>query len=185
MPKVHNCVVWLNMTMRNRKWMDCILWEFLKAIILKMEAPKAAWDLQFALFWSAAVKTHPTSIQRCVEQQPNRIIECHWHCFQDPKLGLQSSTYFKKLELSGTFSPRTRIYPELWFHTGVLSPDLPKVLPDGRFILNLSNKEAEENLPLVTMTLYGRNYHLDGPIPTQFCPHDPTVIPDTEFKNEL
>ncbi len=75
----------------------------------------------------------------------------------------------------------TRVYPELWFNRGDLSSTLLKVLPDGRLTMAIN---GDNNMPLVTMTLYGRNYHLDGPIPEQYCPQDHIHVPEEIVKND-
>jgi hypothetical protein len=64
---------------------------------------------------------------------------------------------------------RLRVFPETWFNNKALSETLEQVLPDGRVILDIKD---DNNLPLISMTLYGRNFHLDGPLPTDFCPHE-------------
>jgi hypothetical protein len=68
-----------------------------------------------------------------------------------------SSTLFKKLELSGTFDNKTKVFPETWFNNLALSETLEQVLPDGRVILDIKD---DNNLPLISMTLYGRNFHM-------------------------
>ena len=50
-------------------------------------------------------------------------------------------------------------------------PQLEKVLPDGRIILNLEDGGKKENVPLISMSLFGRKFGDDGPPPEQWCPH--------------
>ena len=80
-----------------------------------------------------------------------------------------SQTYFSKLELSGNFDSETSVFPQSVFTELQLLPELEKVLPDGRIILNLDNNQ--ENTPLISMSLFGRKFGDDGPAPEQWCPH--------------
>ncbi len=82
-----------------------------------------------------------------------------------------SNTYFTKLELSGNFNADTYVFPQSVFTELQLMPQLEKVLPDGRIILNLEDDSKKENIPLVSMSLFGRKYGDDGPAPEQWCPH--------------
>lgn len=79
---------------------------------------------------------------------------------------------FTKLELSGNFDNATTVFPQSVFNYVQLIPQLEKVLPDGRITLNLDNAAHTENVPLVSMTLFGRAFGQDGPAPKQWCPHE-------------
>ena len=87
---------------------------------------------------------------------------------QDYSLSAISQTYFTKLELSGNFDMETSVFPQSVFTELQLIPNLEKVLPDGRIILDLENNM--ENSPLISMTLFGRKFGDDGPPPEQWCP---------------
>jgi len=80
-----------------------------------------------------------------------------------------SHTYFNKLELSGNFDKDTSVFPQSVFNELRLMPQLEKVLPDGRIILDLEN--GHENTPLISMSLFGRKFGDDGPPPEQWCPN--------------
>merc|ERR1712223_134282 len=82
-----------------------------------------------------------------------------------------SQTYFSKLELSGNFNSETSVFPQSVFTELQLLPELEKVLPDGRIILNLDGDDNQENTPLISMSLFGRKFGDDGPAPEQWCPH--------------
>ena len=82
-----------------------------------------------------------------------------------------SNTYFTKLELSGNFSSDTSVFPQSVFTEVQLVPQLEKVLPDGRIILNFEDDSKHENVPLVSMSLFGRKFGDDGPRPEEWCPH--------------
>ena len=82
-----------------------------------------------------------------------------------------SNTYFETLELSGSFDPYTSVFPQYVFTELKILPQLEQVLDDGRMTLNLQNGNGEENMPLVSMTLFGRTFWNDGPPPEQWCPH--------------
>ena len=49
-------------------------------------------------------------------------------------------------------------------------PQLEAVLPDGRITLNLDGKSPLENVPIISLTLFGRKFGEDGPPPNQWCP---------------
>ena len=57
-----------------------------------------------------------------------------------------SQTYFSRLELSGNFDLETSVFPQSVFTDLQLVPELEKVLPDGRIILNLDGDENKENV---------------------------------------
>ena len=104
-------------------------------------------------------------IVKCNSETPNLCdSEDYWHS------GM-SQTYFTTLELSGNFEPATSVYPQSVFTEFQLRPELEKVLPDGRMILNLAN-EGANNAPFVSMTLFGRRPQDDGPPPENWCPHE-------------
>merc|ERR1711899_364962 len=73
-----------------------------------------------------------------------------------------SQTYFSKLELSGNFDSETSVFPQSVFTELQLLPELEKVLPDGRIILNLDGDDNQENTPLISMSLFGRKFGDDG-----------------------
>ena len=78
----------------------------------------------------------------------------------------RSDTVFKTLKLAGTFSANTRVFPEALFDEVTLQPELVSISPDG--ILSLT--ENDENIPLVSMSLFGRRFELDADQPNNFCP---------------
>ena len=90
---------------------------------------------------------------------------------QDYSFSGISDTYFTKLELSGNFKTDTSVFPQSVFTELQLMPQLEKVLPDGRIILNLEDDGKKENVPLISMSLFGRTFGDDGPRPEQWCPH--------------
>ena len=63
------------------------------------------------------------------------------------------------------------MFPQSVFTDLQLLPQLEKVLPDGRIILNLNDAYDQNNAPLISMTLFGRKFGDDGPPPDQWCPH--------------
>ena len=63
------------------------------------------------------------------------------------------------------------MFPQSVFTELQLLPELKKVLPDGRIILNLDEDYNQENTPLITMSLFGRKFGDDGTPPDQWCPH--------------
>ena len=90
--------------------------------------------------------------------------------FQDYSISGLSNTLFRKLELSGTFDKATTVFPQSVFTNVQLEPQLEKVLSDGRITLNL--EDGSDNVPLISMTLFGRTFGQDGPPPEQWCPHE-------------
>ena len=60
----------------------------------------------------------------------------------------------------------TRVFPEALFDEVTLQPELVSISPDG--ILSLT--ENDENIPLVSMSLFGRRFELDADQPNNFCP---------------
>ena len=63
------------------------------------------------------------------------------------------------------------MFPQSVFTDLQLLPQLEKVLPDGRIILNLNDEYDQNNAPLISMTLFGRKFGDDGPPPDHWCPH--------------
>ena len=63
------------------------------------------------------------------------------------------------------------MFPQSVFTELQLLPELEKVLPDGRIILNLDEDYNQENTPLISMSLFGRKFGDDGPPPEHWCPH--------------
>ena len=74
--------------------------------------------------------------------------------------------------MSGGFNSATTVFPQSVFTNLQLQPNLEKVLEDGRVTLNLDNENGKKNVPLVSMTLFGRKFGDDGPTPEQWCPHE-------------
>ena len=81
-----------------------------------------------------------------------------------------SNTMFSKLELSGNFDTDTKVFSQFVFTEVQLESKLEKVYPDGRITLNSEMANDNENTPLVSMTLWGRKYELDGNAPDNWCP---------------
>ena len=63
------------------------------------------------------------------------------------------------------------MFPQSVFTELQLMPQLEKVLPDGRITLNLEDGSNKENVPLISMSLFGRKFVDDGQPPEQWCPH--------------
>jgi len=91
-------------------------------------------------------------------------------CTQDALLDYdfltRSNTVFSRLQLSGTFSSTTRVYPEALFDEVTLRPELVLITPDGV----LSIREKFEPISLVSFSLFGRRYEDDADMPDNFCP---------------
>ena len=73
------------------------------------------------------------------------------------------------------------MFPQSVFNELRLMPQLEKVLPDGRIILDLEN--GHENTPLISMSLFGRKFGDDGPPPEQWCPNG-EFEPDSKRLNK-
>ena len=79
---------------------------------------------------------------------------------------------FRQLELSGGFNSATTVFPQSVFTNLLLQPHLEKVMEDGRLKLDLSDEYSKKNVPLISMTLFGRKFGDDGPPPDHWCPHE-------------
>ena len=73
------------------------------------------------------------------------------------------------------------MFPQSVFNELRLMPQLEKVLPDGRIILDLEN--GHENTPLISMSLFGRKFGDDGQPPEQWCPNG-EFEPDSKRLNK-
>jgi len=77
----------------------------------------------------------------------------------------RSGTVFTYLNISATFSDDTIVYPQVLFDGVQLKPEFVNISPDG--VLGISDSEMPG---FVSMSLFGRRYSKDTPIPEQFCP---------------
>ena len=68
--------------------------------------------------------------------------------------------------LAATFSPGAGVYPEVLFDGVTLRPELVNITQDG--VLSLVTTEVE--VPLVSMSLFGRVYQEDPDLPDHYCP---------------
>ena len=76
-----------------------------------------------------------------------------------------SDTIFSSLKLSATFSDGAAVFPEVLFDGVTLRPDLVNISADG--VLSLVQGV---DVPLVSMSLFGRVFHEDANLPDHFCP---------------
>jgi len=74
----------------------------------------------------------------------------------------RSQTVFKHLNISANFREDTVVYPEALFDGLVLTPEAMQISQDG--VLGIKEQA------LVSLTLFGRTYSLDAPLPDHFCP---------------
>ena len=76
-----------------------------------------------------------------------------------------SDTTFSSLKLSATFSEGAGVFPEVLFDGVTLRPDLVNITADG--VLSLVQGV---DVPLVSMSLFGRVFQEDADLPDHFCP---------------
>jgi len=109
-------------------------------------------------------------IEMCTIMKCNpRDIEntCDHELIKDYNYLSTSNTLFQKLELSGSFSSTTHVFPEVLFTNTQLLPDQVEITNDGRLSLGYTPHQHD---PLLSMSLFGRRYEGDSPQPDQFCP---------------
>ena len=80
-----------------------------------------------------------------------------------------SDAIFSSLKLSATFTAGVGVYPEVLFDGVSLRPELVNITSDG--VLSLVEGT---NVPLVSMSLFGRKYSADAELPDHFCPDTPS-----------
>ena len=76
-----------------------------------------------------------------------------------------SDTIFSSLKLSATFSDGAAVFPEVLFDGVTLRPDLVNISADG--VLSLVQGV---DVPLVSISLFGRVFQEDADLPDHFCP---------------
>ena len=102
------------------------------------------------------------SVMKCDPVQPTT---CRQDQSWDYDFLSSSDTTFSSLRLSATFTRGAGVYPEVLFDGVTLRPDLVNITADGV----LSIVEGID-VPLVSMSLFGRVYDEDPDLPDQFCP---------------
>ena len=76
-----------------------------------------------------------------------------------------SDTVFTSLAIAATFTPGAGVYPEVLFDGVTLRPELVNISQAG--VLSLV---PPAEVPLVSMSLFGRVYQEDPDLPDHYCP---------------
>ena len=104
------------------------------------------------------------SVMKC--DPANSAETCTQDQVEDYEFLTTSDTTFSSLRLSGTFSEGAGVFPEVLFDGVTLRPELVNITSDGV----LSLVQGAEVPPLVSMSLFGRVFQEDAPLPDHFCP---------------
>ena len=104
------------------------------------------------------------TIMKC---DPDNVDMCEQDMIKDYPYLTSSNTVFQKLQLSGTFSEEAKVYPEVLFHNTELIPEQVEISPEGVLLLRRIGLSPD---PLLSMSLFGRHYAQDSPLPDHFCP---------------
>ena len=108
------------------------------------------------------------TIMKC---DPNNVDMCEQDKVKDYTYLTSSNTVFQKLQLSGTFSEEAKVYPEVLFHNTELIPEQVEISPEGVLLLRRIGDSFD---PVLSMSLFGRRYAEDSPLPDHFCPGSKT-----------
>ena len=103
------------------------------------------------------------SVMKC--DPGNSAATCRQDQSWDYNFLSSSQTIFARLALAATFSPGAGVYPEVLFDGVALRPELVNITQDG--VLSLV---PQVDVPLVSMSLFGRVYQEDPKLPDHFCP---------------
>ena len=103
------------------------------------------------------------SVMKC---DPASSVEtCTQDLVKDYDFLTTSDTTFSSLKLSATFSEGAGVFPEVLFDGVTLRPELVNITADG--VLSLVQGV---DVPLVSMSLFGRVFQEDADLPDHFCP---------------
>ena len=103
------------------------------------------------------------SVMKC--DPDNSVATCSQDQSWDYNFLSRSDTVFSSLNLSATFTQGAGVYPEVLFDGVTLRPDLVDITEDGVLYI-MQGMEV----PLVSMSLFGRVYEEDPNLPDHFCP---------------
>ena len=103
------------------------------------------------------------SVMKCDPENP--ATTCRQDQSWDYDFLSTSNTIFNSLNLSATFTQQAGVYPEVLFDRVTLRPDLVSISQDG--VLSIT---PGMDVPLVSMSLFGRVYNEDPDLPDHYCP---------------